>query len=62
MAEIFHGFELLLLKKFDKHPEQWRDLKQKLANKESDDQSYTYVDLLMMGVLEFVFFTVIIVI
>lgn len=49
MAEIFHGFELLLLKKFDKHPEQWRDLKQKLANKESDDQSYTYVDLLMMG-------------
>ena len=50
MAEVFHGFELLLLKKFDKHPEQWRDLKQKLSNKENDDQSYTYVDLLMLGV------------
>ncbi|XP_062598260.1 uncharacterized protein LOC134259680, partial [Saccostrea cucullata] len=50
MAEIFHGLELLLLKKFDNNPEQWRELKQKLANKDNDDQEcYTYIDLLMMG-------------
>jgi hypothetical protein len=55
MAEIFHGFELLLLKKFDKHPDQWRDLKQKLSNKSNDDlqESYSYVDLLMLGVTLF---------
>ncbi|ESO94194.1 hypothetical protein LOTGIDRAFT_232454 [Lottia gigantea] len=33
MGEIFHGFELLLFKRFQSHPEQWREWRGKLMEK-----------------------------